>query len=180
VRAVLPALLLALACAGGTPQRTPTRAAQPVEAVPEGEGTPLELQVKRYPDGESWQLSSDRGRVVLLDVWATWCEPCRDTLPVYTELARQYATRGLKVYALSVDEDARAIEPFLKENDIQVPVLLDTNAQVAEGALGVRVMPTSYLIARRGVVRHVHEGAMGDTASLLQRYRGEIEALLAE
>jgi len=180
VRAALPALLLALACAGGPPQRAPTRAAQPVEAAPEGEGTPLEMQVKRYPGGESWQLSSDRGNVVLLDVWATWCEPCRDTLPVYTELARQYATRGLKVYALSVDEDARAIEPFLEENDIQVPVLLDTNAQVAEGALGVRVMPTSYLIDRRGVVRHVHEGAMGDTASLLQRYRGEIEALLAE
>jgi len=125
-------------------------------------------------------LADYKDKVVLLNVWATWCEPCRDTLPVYTELARQYAARGLKVYALSVDEDARAIEPFLEENDIQVPVLLDTNAQVAEGALGVRVMPTSYLIDRRGVVRHVHEGAMGDTASLLQRYRGEIEALLAE
>ncbi|HET9450658.1 MAG TPA: TlpA disulfide reductase family protein [Aggregicoccus sp.] len=171
-------LLLALGCAGAKP--APVRAAEPVEAASAGEGTPLEMQVARYPGGEPWQLSSDRGHVVLLDIWATWCDPCRDTLPVYTELARRYGERGLKVYALSVDEDARAIEPFLAEHALEVPILLDANAQVAEGALGVRVMPTSYLIDRRGVVRHVHEGAMGDTAGLLKRYGDEIEALLAE
>jgi thiol-disulfide isomerase/thioredoxin len=171
-------LSLSLACAGAP--RGPLRASEPVEAAARGEGTPLQMQVARYPGGEPWQLAAERGSVVLLDVWATWCEPCRDTLPVYTELARQYGARGLKVYALSVDEDARAIEPFLKENHIEVPILLDSNAAVAEGALGVRVMPTSYLIDRRGVVRHVHEGVQGDTASLLQRYREEIEALLAE
>ncbi len=174
----LALLLLALGCAGA--QRGPTAAVEPVKAAPDGEGTPLEMQLTRYPGGEPWRLSDERGSVVLLDVWATWCEPCRDTLPIYTELARQYGGRGLKVYALSVDEDVRAIAPFLEENGVQLPVLLDGNAQVAEGALGVRAMPTSYLIDRRGVVRHVHEGATGSRDALLQRYRGEIEALLAE
>jgi cytochrome c biogenesis protein CcmG, thiol:disulfide interchange protein DsbE len=179
VRAALALpLLLALACAGAQP--SPTRASAPVQASPKGEGTPLQMQVARYPGGEPWKLESDRGSVVLVDVWATWCEPCRDTLPLYTELSQQYAQRGLKVYALSVDEDARAIEPFLMENRIEVPILLDSNGQVAEGALGVRVMPTSYLIDRRGVVRHIHEGAYGDTGSLRERYRKEIETLLAE
>jgi thiol-disulfide isomerase/thioredoxin len=182
VRASLLTAALLLACAGRSaqaPQPTP-RAAEPVEAAPKGEGTPLEMEVKRFPGGELWKLSGDRGSVVLLDVWATWCEPCRDTLPIYSELARQYGTRGLKVYALSVDEDVRAIAPFLKENRVEVPVLLDSNAAVAEGALGVKVMPTSYLIDRRGVVREVHEGAFGDTGSLLDQYREEIEALLKE
>jgi cytochrome c biogenesis protein CcmG, thiol:disulfide interchange protein DsbE len=182
VRALLAAVgLLALGgCAHGSAGGGQARAEKPVEPSEKGEGTPLELELRRYPGGETWQLSEERGSVVLLDVWATWCTPCKDTLPVYSELARQYGERGLKVYALSVDEDVNLIGPFLEQNHVTLPVLLDSNAAVAEGALGVRVMPTAYLIDRRGVVREVHEGTLGDTGSLLRQYRGQVEALLAE
>ncbi|QSQ19420.1 TlpA family protein disulfide reductase [Pyxidicoccus parkwayensis] len=140
-------------------------------------GEPLVFKVKRYPSGEPYDLASDRGSVVLLDVWATWCEPCRDALPFYENLAREYAGRGLKVYALSVDEDPRAIAPFLEETKVGLPVLLDENAQVAERTLKVKGMPTTFYIDRRGVVRHFEEGFAEE---FLTRYQSHIEALLAE
>lgn len=145
----------------------------PVVAEPK----PLSFQVKRYLEEGAYSVASDRGSVVLLDVWATWCEPCRDALPLYEQLAREYGPRGLKVYALNVDEDARAIPGFLAETKVSVPVLVDEDAQVAERILGVRVMPTTYIVDRQGVVRFVHEGFSG---GLRQRYQAEIEQLLAE
>ncbi|MFP2931557.1 TlpA family protein disulfide reductase [Pyxidicoccus sp. 3LG] len=138
---------------------------------------PLEFQVKRYPGGEPYDIASDRGSVVVLDVWATWCEPCRDALPFYENLAREYGSRGLKVYALNVDEDPRAIPPFLAETKVTLPVLMDQNAQVAERTLMVRGMPTTYYIDRRGVVRHFEEGF---SEEFYARYLSHVEALLAE
>ncbi|HSP77785.1 MAG TPA: TlpA disulfide reductase family protein, partial [Myxococcaceae bacterium] len=122
-------------------------------------------------------ISSDRGHGVLLDVWATWCEPCRDALPMYQDLAKHYASRGLKVYALNVDEDVRAIPPFLEEVKVELPILLDTNAAVSEAVLRVRSMPTTVLVDRKGRVRYVHEGFAEE---FLGRYQAEIEELLAE
>ncbi len=151
-----------------------------VRDVGESQGAlsgPLSFQVKRYPDGAPYSVSSDRGSVLLLDVWATWCEPCRDALPIYEQLATEYGSRGLKVYALNVDEDSRAIPGFLTETKVNLPILLDANAQVAEKTLGVKMMPTSFLVDRKGVVRFVHEGFAEE---FLQKYQTEIEQLLAE
>jgi thiol-disulfide isomerase/thioredoxin len=142
-----------------------------------GKAAPLYFEVKRYPGGESYSIASDRGSVVLLDVWATWCEPCRDSLPLYEQLAKEYGPRGLKVYALNVDEDARAIPAFVAETKVALPILMDANAAVAERTLKVRMMPSTFLVDRRGVVRFVHEGF---TEAFLQKYQTEIEQLLAE
>lgn len=141
------------------------------------ESKPLTFQVKRYPGGEPYSIESDRGSVVLLDVWATWCEPCKDALPLYEQLGKEYGSRGLKVYALNVDEDTRGIQAFLDEAKVSLPVLLDANAVVAEKTLQVKLMPTSYLLDRRGVVRFIHEGFAEE---FLQKYQTEIEQLLAE
>ncbi|WP_224249765.1 TlpA family protein disulfide reductase [Hyalangium gracile] len=142
-----------------------------------GLSAPLSFEVKRYPDGSPYTVASDRGSVVLLDVWATWCEPCRDALPLYEQLAKEYGSRGLKVYALNVDEDARAIPAFLQEEKVSLPILLDANAQVAEKTLGVKMMPTTFILDRKGVVRFAHEGFAEE---FLQKYQTEIEQLLAE
>ncbi|SEU38481.1 TlpA family protein disulfide reductase [Stigmatella erecta] len=146
-----------------------------------GEGTskgePLHFEVKRYPGNEPYSVASDRGSVVLLDVWATWCEPCRDSLPLYEQLAKEYGPRGLKVYALNVDEDERAIPAFVAATKVALPILVDANAAVAEKTLKVRMMPSTFLVDRRGVVRFVHEGF---TEEFLQKYQTEIEQLLAE
>ncbi len=143
-----------------------------------GDGrAPLALRLPRYPSGKVHDLAKDRGNVVLLDVWATWCEPCRMALPIYERLLKQYAKRGFKVYAINVDEDQDDIGPFIKLTKLSLPVLLDRDGEIAETRLGVRVMPTSFVLDRQGRIRHVHEGF---SPNFLLKYQVEIEALLAE
>ncbi len=137
----------------------------------------LQLSLPRFPEGGMWKLSDDRGHVVLLDVWATWCEPCRDALPLYGDIARQFEARGLKVYAVNIDAEQKLIAPFMQEAKVQLPVLLDPEAKVSEAVLKVKLMPSTFLIDKQGVLRHVHEGF--DEAQL-GSWLDEIEALLAE
>jgi thiol-disulfide isomerase/thioredoxin len=137
---------------------------------------PVQFQVKRYPGGEPFDIASERGNVVLLDVWATWCDPCREALPVYESLAHRYAERGLKVYALNMDENVRAVPAFLEEVKVSLPILLDTNS-VAEKILKVENLPTTILIDRQGRVRYFHVNFSKKSAA---KYQAEIEELLAE
>ncbi len=131
----------------------------------------------RYPGGALHALSADLGKVVLLDVWATWCEPCRDALPTYQRLRDQYRARGLEVYAINVDEDPTQIPAFIEETRLDLPILIDKNAGVSERDLNVRVMPSTFLVDRRGALRFVHEGWAD---GLLPQYQAEIEQLLSE
>ncbi|MGA9520345.1 MAG: TlpA disulfide reductase family protein [Myxococcaceae bacterium] len=172
MRGLLAALLVAVAITGCVHNAS---ASNPTGSGSAGEG--LNFQVKTWPDGADWNVADDRGSVVLLDVWATWCEPCRDSLPVYAELAKQYGSRGLKVYALNIDEDPNQITGFLQETKVEVPILVDQNAVVAERVLKVQMMPTTFILDRRGVVRFVHEGFAED---FLAKYQAEIEQLLNE
>jgi thiol-disulfide isomerase/thioredoxin len=140
------------------------------------QGEQVGLTLPRYPDGKPHDLASDRGSVVLLDVWATWCEPCKDALPTYEQLAKQYGARGLKIYAINMDEDPRQIDGFLKQTHVTLPILLEQQG-LAEHSLGVKMMPTTFLLDRQGRLRHRHEGFAED---FLQQYQNEIEELLAE
>ncbi len=167
-----PVLLFCAACAAQgpalEPDRTPTL---------KRTGVPLDFALTRFPGGQPWRLSSEHGSVVLLDVWATWCDPCREALPVYEALRTRYAEKGLVVYAVSVDATSQPIPQFLLETKVALPVLLDPSGAVAESTLQVKMMPTSLLIDRQGVVRHVHEGFDADLTATLGP---EIDALLAE
>ncbi len=136
-----------------------------------------QMVLQRQSDGKDWKLSQEAGSVVLLDVWATWCEPCADSMPMYHDLLKQYGAQGLKVYGINVDADSKVVAPFLKELKVEVPMLLDPGAKISEAALEVKVMPTAFLIDRKGNLRHVHEGFAEE---FLQKYVTEIEALLAE
>ncbi|MBX5484374.1 MAG: TlpA family protein disulfide reductase [Myxococcaceae bacterium] len=126
---------------------------------------------------DTYDLTSDRGHVVLVDVWATWCEPCRDALPLWEDVQKEYAARGLKVYALSVDEDPNMVAKFLSETKLKLPVLMDPEGTIVGPVLEVNLMPTTFLIDRKGVIRFKHEGFAPE---FLQKYQSEIEQLLAE
>ncbi len=172
MRAALLVFVLGLAassCVRGEPPLSLTGAAV--------DDAPLELVLSKYPSGEPHALSSDRGSVVLLDIWATWCEPCKEALPTYEQLAKHYGARGLKVYAVNVDDDPKDIEAFLRDVRVNVPILVDRNAARVEQKLKVRVMPSTFLLDRKGRLRFTHEGFSED---FLMKYQTQIEQLLSE
>lgn len=126
-------------------------------------------------DGQTITSESLRGRVVLVNVWATWCPPCRAEMPALQQLATAYEAEGMVLLGLSVDRGpAASVDAFLAERGITYPVaIVDDRVIAAFG--GVRGYPTSYLVDRNGVVRHT---VMGPVAPL--SLRPAIRRLLAE
>jgi cytochrome c biogenesis protein CcmG, thiol:disulfide interchange protein DsbE len=112
-------------------------------------------------DGRVITHDSLRGRVVLVNVWATWCLPCRVEMPALQSLAASYAADSLVVLGLSVDRGpASAVDRFLAERGITYPVAIIDDRTLA-GFGGVQGYPTSILIGRDGVVRHTVLGPVG-------------------
>ncbi len=108
-------------------------------------------------------ITSDslRGRVVLVNVWATWCAPCRVEMPALQQIADSYADDGLIVLGLSLDRGpAEEVDAFLAERDITYPVAIVDQGTIAELG-GVRGYPTSILLDRDGVIRHSVMGPIG-------------------
>lgn len=107
--------------------------------------------------GKVVSLSQYRGKVVLLDFWATWCVSCVEELPELKTFHAKYGPKGLAVLAASVDEGGRqAVIPFVAEHDIPYTVLL-TDQRTLE-AYGVWGLPTTFLIDREGIVRKRYVG----------------------
>jgi len=126
--------------------------------------------------GRQVDVAAERGRVRIVDFWATWCEPCREALPALDALARELGPRGLSVYAVSIDEDRDQIARFLSKNPVAFPVLWDKGAVLVAG-FDVTTMPATLVVDRAGIIRHVHQGWDQGRIDLERR---EVEALLAE
>ena len=127
-------------------------------------------------DGTETELAGSRGRVVLVDVWASWCPPCRTAFPVLDDLYREFHPRGLDVFAVNVDEHKKDARRFLAGRGYSMPVFFDPSGRTP-AAFKMQAMPTSFLIDRRGVIRFVHEGY---SDQVLRSYRSEIEQLIRE
>lgn len=117
------------------------------------------------------------GRVVLVDFWASWCAPCKASFPVLEKLHREYGPRGLVIVGVGVDEKPAAAADFVRRLAPTFPVLHDRTQRLVR-AVTVPTMPTSYLVARDGRVRHLHRGFHGERSE--RDLRARIEALLAE
>lgn len=125
------------------------------------EGTPIE---PRYAltalDGTTLSPDALRGKVVLINFWATWCLPCRVEMPLLERMAERHRDAGLAVVGLSVDRGGEeSVRTFLRERGITYPVAI-VGADVERAFGGVRGYPTSILIDRAGVVRHVVIGPL--------------------
>lgn len=125
--------------------------------------------------GQVLTADSLRGRVVLVNVWATWCPPCRAEMPALQQLADAYAADSVLVLGLSVDRGPAAkVDAFLAERGITYPVAI-VDDDVIQAFGGVRGYPTSLLLDRRGVVRHAVMGPVGPLT-----LRPALRRLLAE
>ena len=99
--------------------------------------------------GKSWQLADLQGRAVLLNFWASWCEPCRAEMPTLQQAADLYGPDKLLVLAINFKESAQRALQFAKTTGLSLPVLLDSNGKVA-GQWGVKVFPTTLTLDSRG------------------------------
>lgn len=109
-------------------------------------------------EGKTVHLSDFRGKAVLLNFWATWCDPCRQEIPRFVELQNKYGERGLQVVGVSLDDDAKAVPPFYRQYKMNYPVAVG-DAKLAERFGDILGLPVNLLIDRDGRIaaRHVGE-----------------------
>lgn len=127
-------------------------------------------------DGKAVDLSSLRGKVVMVHFWATWCPPCVEELPTLERLYRTHFGKDLEILAVSVDEGgAGAVVPFMQKNRFALPILLNPDQSVSR-SYGTFKFPETYLVDREGVVRKKVIGAVDWMSPTAQEI---IQALLA-
>ena len=123
--------------------------------------------------GKTVSLSTFRGKPVLVNFWATWCESCREKMPALEDLYRRRAAEGVVILGVSIDEEASAVPPFVKEHKLTYPILIADRKAVSD--YSVRGLPTSFLIDAEGRITRRWVGALdvraveNDILALLNR-----------
>ncbi|HLA87103.1 MAG TPA: TlpA disulfide reductase family protein [Anaerolineales bacterium] len=128
-------------------------------------------------DGTKVTLSKLRGKIVLINLWATWCPPCRAEMPALENAYKQYKDSGVVVLGLNVtnQDSEKDIPPFVDEFGLTFPILLDRDGSVS-ALYQLKGLPTTYFVNREGIIRTVVVGGpMNETF-----IRSKIEALLQE
>jgi len=108
--------------------------------------------------GKPFALSDYKGKVVLLDFWATWCPPCRKEIPGFIELYNSYRSRGFVVIGVSMDESTSDIKRFARRYKMNYPILVGAGRDDLEPAFGPLPLPTAFVIARDGRICARHDG----------------------
>jgi thiol-disulfide isomerase/thioredoxin len=109
--------------------------------------------------GREQKLSAWRGSVVIVSFWATWCEPCRDEIPLLSTMAKRHREEGLRLVAVNVGEPPAKISAFLKKTPVTGTVLHDRNS-TASKKWEAAALPANYLVDRAGTIRYWHLGEL--------------------
>ena len=121
--------------------------------------------------GRSVELKHYRGKVVLVDFWASWCEPCKVAMPFYQELQKQFPEK-LVVLGVSMDEDREALQAALKKRPVDFKILHDPSGKIAE-YFSVEAMPSSFILDARGRLQFEHRGFVeADKARIIKWIQG--------
>ena len=123
-------------------------------------------------NGATLKLSDYRGKVVLLDFWATWCHGCRTEIPWYMEFENKYKDKGLAVIGVSMDTGWNTVKPFMAKEKMNYPVVLGSDGLMEH--YGSHSMPATYLIDREGRIADYHIGVVNK-----DQFESEIKKLLA-
>ncbi len=132
------------------------QAAPPVELKPWAGGPAPALGLKDL-EGAAQPLQAYRGKVVVLNFWATWCEPCRDEMPSLNKLKHSFDGKPVVVLGVNVGEGEGRIKAFLDKVPVEFPVLLDRDA-AASRVWKVRMLPATFILDREGRIRYSHAG----------------------
>lgn len=147
-----PVILLLLACLAAASMILPPK----LEAAPRP-GQPAPNFKVITTSGQPVSLDNYRGHVLVVDFFATWCQPCRQSIPHLMEMNRKYGKQGLQVLGLSADEDGeRAVKAFANEYHINYPLALAGDDATVD--FGVRSVPVMFVIDKKGAVAEVYRG----------------------
>ncbi len=117
-----------------------------------------------WTDG-TLRLSDLRGKVVLLNFWATWCPPCKAEMPDLNELQAKYGeAQDFVVVGVNVEEDAETVRRFVEEQGLAFPIALDRDSRVTTETFGVRPLPSTFIIDREGYIRDAWSGQIAPEA----------------
>ncbi len=133
-----------------------------------------------FPDLAGFQLEgklpeSLKGKVVIVDFWASWCGPCKESFPVMEDLQTKYGSKGLVVLAVNLDNDRPTMEDFLKKHPVSFTVVRDAAKKLVARA-DIKSMPSSFVLNAEGKVASVHKGFHGSETH--KQYVKEVEELL--
>lgn len=144
-------------------------------ATDQGQTVPS-CQATLADTGAQLDFNAYKGKVVLVDFWATWCPPCKKSMPFLNSLRNEKQKDGFEIVAINVDENSDEAKQFLAANPVDYLMAFDPNGN-CPGVFDVKAMPSSYLVDKTGTVRLVHLGFRdGDEATIQQH----VEKLLAE
>ena len=146
-------------------------AAHPLERHPAPD-----VEVTMRSGGSAWHPSNANGKVLVLDFWATWCGPCKESFPRLDAVYQKHANRGLEVVGIDEDEDPKGVAEFVQTTGATFPIALDPSGDAAS-TFHVGTMPSEFVIDRHGVVRYVHAGYHPDDMDALDK---EVTELLGE
>ena len=120
--------------------------------------------------GRQVHLADYRGKLVLLNFWATWCAPCRKEMPLFSEWQRDYRAQGLQIIGISMDDDIASVKQLLAQRPVRYPIVMG-DARLGERFGGVLGLPLSFLIDAQGriVARYQGEGDLADMEAKLKQ-----------
>jgi cytochrome c biogenesis protein CcmG/thiol:disulfide interchange protein DsbE len=127
-------------------------------------------------NGKDFNLAAQKGKVILLDFWATWCPPCKVEIPWFVEFQQKYGPQGLIVVGVSVDDPASKLKPFADQYKINYPLLLGDGRSDVKGPRGFNAawgLPKTFVIGRDGRICRTHVGL-----SVKEHFEQQIKSLL--
>ncbi len=132
--------------------------------------------VLKSASGKNVRLSELKGRVVMLNFWATWCGPCAEEIPYLNELHKSLDPYDFELLGINLDQDQSKAKHLARKLNVNFPVLFDTEKEVSR-SFDIKAMPTTIIIDRAGKIRHVNHGFK---KGYIERYHKQIQALRKE
>jgi cytochrome c biogenesis protein CcmG, thiol:disulfide interchange protein DsbE len=151
-------LAVTAACGGGSPEaKTPASEGGDAASGPATVGQPApDLSIQTINGKGKFTTASLKGKVAIVDFWATWCGPCKQSFPKFEELSKKYDGQ-VDILAISVDDEQAGVADWAKENGATFPIAWDEGHAIAN-RWDVQSMPTTYILDRAGKVRFIHAG----------------------